>query len=205
MSAEELAVLRLLHPVGGLADWMLSRTKSPLAWTLPLPVAGYTALEVDPHEMVEVIGRLVAMYELRPAWTPGQLEHRFEHAEHMPAYGDLMCVKVINRRGGLVGGYLYYAGRNRIAIALQVLARENAANAVLLSLLRDAKERGAVSVWGRAQPDLLDAALQARSIILNGGFTIVYSKEKEILDAVARGDAILAGLAGELWSQSSVA
>jgi len=200
MSAERLSLLRLLHPVGALADSMLSRTESPLALTLPSPVAGYTALEVDRQEMVEVMRQLAAMYQLRPAWTPGQLERRLEHAEHMPAFGDLVCVKVMNRQGRLVGGYLYYTGRNRIAIVLQVLAQEKASSAVFLSLLRHAKEKGAVSIWGRVQPGLLDAALQARCIILNGGFTTVYSKEKEILDAVARGDAVLAGLAGELWS-----
>ncbi len=195
-----LSAFRLLHPIAALTDRILLRTKGSLSWNAPAPVAGFTTIEVDRGEMAGILVQLTGRYGLRPAWRPAQLAYRLDHAASLTERGALVCCKVIDRRGALAGVYLYYARRDGVAMALQVAAEEEATYAVICSLLQDAQERGAVALWGRSEPALLDGLLQARCILVNGGFTTVYSKDKEIVSAIVRGDAMLTGLAGEYWS-----
>ncbi|WP_146604428.1 hypothetical protein [Rhodoplanes roseus] len=202
LSAKRWRMLRALHPLAGGLDRTVGRRLGGDYLALPPEPAGFTTTIVDRAAIVPVVGDLMRRFALAPAWPEAQLAGRLAHAAHMPAFGELVCGVVTDRRGAPAGAFLYHTGRNELAHVLQVLARDAAAAEIVVgSLIRDAHARGAVALTGRIDPSLLEALLYANCIILHRGATLVHSRDAEVLDAVARGDAILTGLAGESWSE----
>lgn len=192
--------LAVLAPLGAFVDRLAVRGAGRSWWEVP-SANGVTASVIDHAEMVDVVQLLAARLSLRPAWSAAQLARRLAHAEHMPAFGQLVCSRVTGRKGALLGAYLYYARRNEVAVVLQILVREGAAQDVVSSLIRDAHERGAVALSGRTEPNVLEALLNANCILVPRGATTVHSRDPAVLAAIARGEAMLTGLAGESWSQ----
>lgn len=198
-SGRRYPVLDALHPVGALADRLVTRRIGRTWWAVPENAGD--SVPLDGAAIAPLIADLITRFALRPAWSPAQLAARLDHARHMPAFGDLVCCRVDDRRGSPIGAYLYHVRRNGLAVVLQILARPDAADAVVASLIRDANARGAVAVAGRCEPSILEALLYANCVILHRGATTVHSRDSEVLGAIAHGEAMLTGLAGESWSQ----
>lgn len=200
-SARRWRALGALHPLAAFADRVVARKLGETWWDVPSAPDGMTTTVVAGDAAVAVIADLISRFALRPAWSAAHLASRLAHAAHMPAFGDLVCAKVTDRSGAAVGAFLYHVRRNGLATVLQILAHDTAADAVIANLIRDAHARGAVALAGRCEPGIQEALLQANCILLQRGSTTVHSRDPEVLAAIAKGDAMLTGLAGESWSQ----
>ncbi|MDC7786457.1 hypothetical protein PQJ75_15285 [Rhodoplanes sp. TEM] len=190
----------LLSPLASGLDRLVSRRVDGVFWALPPAPAGVVTTPVDRAALAPAIAALVRRFALAPAWTAAQLDSRLAHAAHLPAYGELVGA-VVSDRAGPAGAFVYHVRRNGLAHVLQVLARDGGADAVVASLIRDADAHGAAALVGRSDPAIMEALLYANSVILHRGATTVHSRDPEVLDAIARGDAMLTGLAGESWSE----
>ncbi|NVO16425.1 MAG: hypothetical protein HXX10_20550 [Rhodoplanes sp.] len=200
-AARRWRALGALHPLGAFADRVVANKLGETWWDVPPAPDGYSTTPVEGDAAVSLITDLSSRFALRPAWSAAHLAGRLAHAAYMPAFGDLVCAKVTDRDGAPAGAFLYHVRRNGLATVLQILARENAADGVVAGLIRDAHARGAVALAGRCEPSILEALLQANCVILQRGSTTVHSRDPEVLAAIAKGDAMLTGLAGEAWSQ----
>lgn len=200
LAGERVPGLRVLHRAGAGADRLAARFAPALASDEPLPPHTET-VEVGEVVMADVLPRLAASYALRPAWTPDLLRWQLGHAERKERYGELVRCLVVGRNEAALGCFLYYVRPNGIAFVLQALAHAKTADTVVAHLFAHAARHGAVALRGRAQPDLLDPLLRRRCIMLHRSSTTVSTADPEVLDAIARGDALLTGLAGEAWTR----
>jgi hypothetical protein len=196
LAAEHVALAKFLHPVGALADRLFARFMPSPAPDDQL-AASVSVVELGEPAMADVLPRVSAHYALRPDWTAEQLRWRLAQAEHKERFGDFVRGVAIGRGDTVLGCFLYHLRRNGIATVLQLLAPPNAAEAVVSALIRHAEARGAVALRGRSQPDMLDALLRRTSFLRHRTAMMVHAADPDVLDAIARGDALLTGLAAE--------
>jgi len=107
---------------------------------------------------------------------------------------------VLDAAGQLAGWFLYYAQPGSVAEVLQLVARDGAYDGVLRHLLSDAHAQGATAVRGRFDPahaqELSDRHCWLRR---EGPWTLIHSRDAEIISAFERGDAEFSRLDGEWW------
>jgi hypothetical protein len=200
LAGERIPGLRVLHRAGARADRLAARFAPGLTHDEPLPPHSET-VEVGDIAAADVLPRFADSYALRPAWTTDLLRWQLGHAERKEKFGELVRCLVVGRNDAVLGCFLYYVRRDGIAYVLQTLAHAKTADTVVGHLFAHAGRRGAVALRGRAQPDLLDPLLRRRCLMLHRSSTTVSAADPEVLDAVARGDALLTGLAGESWTR----
>jgi hypothetical protein len=114
--------------------------------------------------------------------------------------GDLQQVAVRDSRGRLLGWYLYYLRPGRAGEVLQIGGPPQHAAATFDHLLAHAHARGAVALSGRLEPPLVPV-LAARRCLFRAGasWMLVHSSNRDLVDAIHRGDALLSPLEGEWW------
>ncbi len=155
----------------------------------------------------EHFSRLTSRHPLRPdydaraaRWLWKRLDFLWRDA------GPSRSVALRDARGRLVGWYVYQARRGGVARVAQVVAQSHWTGPVLDHLFEDARRRGAVAVLGRLQPELLRDLLDRGCLFRpRRRFTLVHSRDAELLDAFRRGEAFLSLLEGEavldVWNQ----
>jgi hypothetical protein len=137
---------------------------------------------------------------LRPAYDSQLVKWLLKRAEAKTRYGCLMKVGVLDKSQELVGWYLYYSKPGQRALVLQIAAKPNLLSDVLDSLFHHAWERGAAAVYGRLEPRFMPAFSSRQNMDYQArpdGMMMVYSKNRQLLAAIHRGDAFLSQLDGE--------
>ncbi len=190
----------LLRPVGFAVDTLLGTAKSR-PFRFEQNDARITQTDLDANELVALIQRFAARYELRPAWNDSSLRWFLAHAARKEPFGDLIGRVVYSKNRTPLGCYLYYGRPGGMAMALQIFSGREHADTVVNGLLTDVNRRGCAAVRGRSQPDLLDALLQSKCIFGHTASLTMHSRNPELLAAIRAGDALVTGLAGESWAQ----
>jgi hypothetical protein len=199
---EELAPrAKILRPAAAPVDRALARLAPALAWPAPATPRHCSDADVDDEALLEHIPQLCEHYALRPDWDRTSLAFFLRHAARKDRHGEFFRRMVYDRKGVPVGCYLYYGRPRGIAWVLQILARPEAVEAVVASLLAHAEAHGSVAVRGRTQPQLLDALLRHRCLFFQRASTTVYSKNADLMSAMRAGEALIIGLAGEGWTR----
>lgn len=192
------APARALAPLAGLADRLAGRHKAnPLRLA---PCAGRDR-EAGDDELVRLIGEFACGYALRPDWPPECVAWRLAHAASKARYGQVFRRIVEAPTGDPVGLYIYYGRPRRVAYVLQVVARREWTETVIDCLLAHTWERGSAAVRGRLQPELMDALLRRRALMFHRSSLVVHGRDGAALSAIAAGDALITGLAGESWTR----
>ena len=200
LAEEKLSGARMLRPLAAIADHTIARFTPSLSWPAPVPPA-ITSADVDDAALLEHIPQFAADYSLHPDWDQTSLGFFLRHAAHKGRHGELQRRLVHGRNGTPVGCYLAYTRPRQIAYVLQILARPEAVDAVVASVLAHAEQQGCVAVRGRTQPHLLDALLRHRCLFFQRSSTTVYTRDADLLSAIRSGDAFIIGLAGESWTR----
>lgn len=203
--AASLALLARVAPPAGLLRPLgrgLDYVASPLTRRL-LALGSATAAGVDATDeaMLRAVPEFAAAFTLRPEWSDDILRWTLAHALRKERHGPLVQRMVTARSGRPLGCYFYYARPGGIAWVLDVLARPQAAGAVVDDLFAHASAQGCCAVRGRTQPHLLDALLRRRCLLLHRASTVVHAREPVLMQAIRSGDALLNGLAGEAWTR----
>lgn len=174
------------------ADAITRRRRRPLR-----PAGSAELLEGD--ALIELVGSLGREFELRPDYDEGFLRSLFGSMEAVNVEGQLVRSLVRNEAGEVSGAYVMYVAPHGPAEVLTVISPTANAGFVLDHLLFEAATRKAVEVRGRVEAQLFPH-LQSRGCRLGRDYwTIVQSKDRELVNAVLSGRALLNRFDGEWW------
>lgn len=157
-----------------------------------------TALE--PVAMLEHLPEMLHDRALQPEYDARSLAWLLDQAARKTRHGRLRARAVHDGSGHMIGWYLYYLLAGGVSEVLQLAAREGAFDRVLQRALADAWRQGAAALRGRLEPRFVQQ-LSDRHCWLRreGTWTLVHSRDAEILAAIRQGDAFLSRLEGEWW------
>jgi hypothetical protein len=192
------SVSRLLTaPLAGLADGVLTHLpKSPFRSVRP----GGSTIDLDLETMVERVPELTRGRSLTPSYDLGSLAWLVRRAGSRRGDGDLRRKQVRNESGRVLGWFIYYALRGGVGQVLQIGSRPVNMGDVLEHLFQDAHERGVVALHGRVDPPFLQE-LSDRYCLFSrrGPWTLVHSRDPDLVRSFHRGEAFVSRLDGE-WT-----
>ena len=137
---------------------------------------------------------------LRPSYDAASLGWLLDQAARTRGHGPLRRRLCRDARGAPVGWYVYYAKPDGAAQVLQFGGETQAIGDVLANLVADAYAAGAVAVSGQAEPRWLREITDAHaSFTCEGLGVLVQARDRDILEALQRGDSSLSRLDGEWW------
>ena len=158
---------------------------------------------VEPFEVPAVVAAVPATLgwrSLHPVYDEPGLRWLHDRLSDLSHLGPVRSAVVRDGKGDVAGWYLYFANPGGVAQVMQIAATERAAALVLSHLLHDAWRGGAMALGGRVDPPLMPALAAAGCVFhRRGPWVLVQSRHREILQAVASGDAWITSLDGERW------
>jgi hypothetical protein len=211
---------RVLRPCQYLADlvrrrkWLgtLARVSRPacqavdaMAARLPVnpfrpPRAAPAGEEATAETLHDCFTRLAGPQTLRPEYKKDRFAWLLAMAAEAKAYGDLRQVAVRDAHGDVLGWYVCYVKPGGIAQVLQIGGREQTIGQVLDHLFYHAWRQGALAVSGQVDPSYMHTLWDQRcSLALRDRGVLVHARNRELVDAIHRGDAYLTRLDGEWW------
>lgn len=159
-----------------------------------------TEQDLDPAAMLEPMREVMdGGQPLRPWHDRGSLEWLLGQAVRKRRHGRLRARAVLER-GRLLGWFIYYAHAGAVNDVLQLAARAGGYDRVLRRLFRDAWQQGATALRGRLDPPHLQQLSNCQCWLRReGAWTLVHSRQADLLAAIERGAAGLSRLDGEWW------
>ena len=150
--------------------------------------------------MLENLPAFAGRLSLRPDYDHQSLGWLVEEAARKKSHGNFRKVLVRNEKGEILGWYLYYVCPGGISQVLQLNANKHTVEAVLQHLFYHAWNEGSLAVRGRLVPRFLDEISAHQCMIQRGSsWTLVHSRNTELLQAIDRGDAFVSRLEAEWW------
>jgi hypothetical protein len=155
---------------------------------------------LQPATMLAHLAEVMNGTVLRPAYDAQALGWLLDQAARMTHHGRLRARAVLDRQRGLIGWYLHYVRENDVSEVVQAVARDGSFSRVLHSLVADAWRHGATALRGRLDPpfvqDLSDHHCWFRR---DCNWTLVHSRNEDILAPIHQGRVFLSRLEGEWW------
>lgn len=155
---------------------------------------------LDPVAMLARLPDALRGYSLQPVYDAHSLAWLLDQAARKTRHGTLRARAVRDGAQRLLGWYLYYLHPGGAGEVVQVAASDEAFDPVLGMLLADAWRHGAAAVRGRLDPRRVEE-LSGRHCWFrwDSTWTLVHSRDREIVAAIEQGDAFLSRLEGEWW------
>jgi hypothetical protein len=162
----------------------------------PMPMT--SGEDLDGDILATCIAEHTRTRALRPAYTGGTATWLLKFLARKPGCGTLRKVLVRTRTGEVAGWYLYCGDHGGIGDVLQVGATDERVGDVLDHLFAQAWREGAVALIGRVDPRFMSAFAARKCLFHHRGYwTLVHSRDPQLLDAIRQGDAFLTRLEGE--------
>ena len=115
-------------------------------------------------------------------------------------YASSVVVRKLVRRGGKpVGWFVYIHDADGPGRVLQIASRERDTDAVVETLIGDARERGVTVLSGRLEPNFVEPLRRRWAVLGFDARTLVHARDPAVLEAHAGGPSLLARLDGEWW------
>jgi hypothetical protein len=210
---------RVLRPAGYLAERLRGRTmfrgfswisrfsSGLLDWGAARAVKAYSAPaapaygeEIDEDALLKCIAGLPAKYVLRSNYDLESLRWLLGKAKSASSRGELFRILVRDSSGEPAGWYIYYAKPAAVSKVLQIGGKERTIGAVIGHLMRHAWDRGSVAVSGRIEPRFAhELSSSGCRFDFPAVSVLAHARDREILNAIQRGDAFLTRLDGEWW------
>jgi hypothetical protein len=155
---------------------------------------------LDVPTMLQCLPAMLDGTALRPLYDAHSLAWLLDEAARKTRHGSLRGRAVLDAQNRAVGWYLYYARAGGIGEVLQVAAADGWFDRVLRRLLADAWHAGAAAVRGRLDPRYVQEFSERHCWLrTEGTWTLVHSRDREVMDAIRQGKAGLSRLEGEWW------
>jgi hypothetical protein len=190
--------VRMSGPIRKTLDLAAARIPgSP--YMFPAPTGTFVELGPSIDTILACVRGMSRGRDLQPQYDHSSLKWLLEKAGEQKTHGELRTSVVRNSKSDIVGWHFYYANRLGVSQVLQLGAKESCFDDVLNSLLRAAWLQGATAISGQVDPKF------ARHLAKNHcGFTwtggvLAHSRNRDISNAIHRGDAFLTRLDGEWW------
>lgn len=188
-----------LSPLASAMDRLIHRAASDVFSNVASDGQPGKGFDVDPDEFAAAVPSLCERYKVHPLWDPPMLRWLLEHAA-IKGYLGPMTMRLVKGKGDrIAGGYIYHGCGRGMGVVLQILAAPNAERLVVDELFAHAADKGFSGMSGHVQPELLDALVRQRAILLRRRATVVHTRNPELLPPLLSGDAWLTGLAAEAW------
>jgi hypothetical protein len=185
----------MMKPALRLGDRLLTAMPGNPFHLLP---TGEFASDPSMDELLSCIREVSLRRTLRPVYEFRSFERMLSTLDGYRKYGPLRIRAIRNSRGKIEGWFIYHAKHGGLGEVLQVGATESAQGRILDQLFLDAWQQGVAALSGRLQEDLLEDLRRRKCLFHHRGYwTLVHSRNREILDIIHRGDAWLTRLEGE--------
>lgn len=160
---------------------------------------GLTEEPLQPATMFAHLSEVMRGTTLQPAYDARALGWLLDQATLTTRHGRLRARAVLNG-ARLLGWYLYYHKPQAPAEVLQLAAREGAFERIVRRFLTDARRNGATAARGRLEPRFIQALSEHSCWFRQENtWTLVHSRNEDLLAALHRGNAFLSRLEGEWW------
>jgi hypothetical protein len=154
--------------------------------------------ELDTRTLLTYLPQLAGNRTIQPVYDDYSLQWVLNHARQMHLYGTLQRVLVRDQSGEVMGWYLYYLKSDDTSTVIQIVARKNSFNEILDHLFEHARRHGATALIGRLEAQYIQELSDKYCWFDRfSGWTLIHSKNSELLHAIQRGDAFLSRLEGE--------
>ncbi len=165
---------------------------------IPQPATG-TSQPLTDAALLDLLDRLKRPYPLRPAFDDDFLAF-LRHEMDLVNVGARVERRLIQDDAGKpLGAYVMYVTPGWLAEVVAIVARPDDSGLILDHLLRDAATAGAVEVRGRFEPQLLPHLRERRLRLTHTDWTMVQSKDHELVATALSSRALLTRLDGEWW------
>lgn len=153
-----------------------------------------TSVEFSQH-----IRELTCEESVQPVYSAASAAWMWQRLPYLsPNSGSVSAVTVRNRKGRLLGWYIYTLKPGGIARVAQIAARSADAGAVVNHLFARTFKEGAAAIAGRMQPRFQQLLID-RGCLFRGRetYTLIHSRDPGITEAFRSGHAWLSVLDGE--------
>src|ERR1043165_4703467 len=192
-SARGRAAALLARPVAVLADVCNAFYRS-----LRRP-SGLIEEPLDTGGLLEGLRGAARRAALCPDYDFESLDWLLAQARAKRRHGELHALR-LRRPGGAVAGWFLYYQNTGTSEVLQLHASGDAEQAVLDHLFRHAWRRGTAAIEGRMEPRLARALGQRHCLFHSSSvYSLIHSRNADLLGAFAHGDAFFSRLEGEWW------
>jgi hypothetical protein len=158
----------------------------------------YSEEELDTRTLLAYLPQLVGNRAIQPVYDDHSLQWVLNHARQMYLYGTLQSILIRDQSGEVMGWYLYYLKSGDTGTVIQIVARKNSFDEILDHLFEHARQHGATALIGRLEAQYIQELSDKYCWFDRfAGWTLIHSKNSEVLHAIQRGDAFLSRLEGE--------
>lgn len=151
-------------------------------------------------EFATTAAELLRQYSVYPRWSTDVILARLQETEQALASHRFEFKIVLDAGGRPVGGFILVC-RDRTARVLQILTSQANADDVVATLIETARALGIAAIFGRTDPNTMNALADHQCIFVRRGSAVAVSRNPEILRDISSQPAMLTGLAGETWSK----
>ena len=189
------AASAILKPVCAVADMLATKIPaSPLRQRSPET----TTEHLDTDTLLELLSKIPAKNLLLPEYDRTSLDWLLKFVGERKAFGDLRKAVVRDKDRKPIGWYLYYVSPGAVGEVVQIGCDSSSVEKVLDNLFFDAWRQGLTGLLGRFEPQFMQE-LTAKScfFLRQGSWTLIHSKQAELLELFQSGSAFFSRLDGE--------
>jgi len=186
------------RPVAALADAAIARVA--LNHRPDRNGADLVEEALQPSTMYAYLREVMAGTDLQPRYDARALEWLLRQVAGKTRHGTLRARAVRDREQRLQGWYIHYTRPGALGEVVQIAARDGAFVRVLHRLVLDAWRQGATAVRGRLDPRFAQELSEQHCWLRRDcNWTLVHSRDEDILSPIREGKMFLTRLEGEWW------
>jgi len=186
----------LSKPVCGLADNFAARfAGSPFLH----PQSALKATDLDVETLLKCLVEFRGSYSLWPEYDAASLGWLLDFMGRMRGHGKSLRKAVLREQSGaVIGWYIYYRNRGGFGQVVQVGGAQKRMSEILNHLFFDAWTDGAIALHGTVDRQWMGDFSQSHCFFTcRGGWTVAYSRQRQLLEILNNGDASISRLDGE--------
>jgi hypothetical protein len=196
-AALPLPLSRAARPFAAAIDGLAARLPQN---RFPREEPELAAEELNAATMLAHLPEVLQGADLQPVYDARSLAWLLEQAARKTRHGKFRSCALRDGQGRLIGWYLYYLQAGGASEVLQIAAINGWFDRLLQHLLADAWRHGAAAVRGRVDPRYVQELSNRHCWFRwDSTWTLVHSRNPEILAAIDQGRAFLSRLEGEWW------
>lgn len=189
----------LTAPVTWAVDRMLTALPSSPVATAPVDAR---CEPLTTEELERAYRAVAAARMLRPDHDGASFRWLVEQAHRKTEFGPLRSAAVRSPQGTFLGHFLYYPNTGSLGHVLQLVAEPRNVPMVAAALMADAAAEGSLAVEGRLEALHIPHLSALHCIFMQrNSYTVVHTRDADVLKALRTGDAMFTRLEGEWWTR----
>jgi hypothetical protein len=154
--------------------------------------------ELGVPTLIKCLETIPGKHLLLPEYDQASLTWVLDFISSRKAFGDIRKVLVRDEGGDILGWYIYSAIAGGVGNVLQLGSKSSSMDRVLAHLFHDAASHGLIGLEGRLEPQFMEElSRRACPFFRSRSWTLVHSKQSELVDLFQSGAALFSRLEGE--------